>query len=118
MQLIDGEIVSVDVTGDAESAQIEIPHFSEVVTVVLQTWGEEAAVLARQELDRLAPSNERAARSPASFLRTCLGVMSGVFTSWAGRSELLDDIVTAACTNALIRRSAPDGQYVSDAVCK
>lgn len=119
VQLIDGELVDVVVDGDAESAVIEIPHFSDVVTIVMNTWGPEAAELARQQVAKFTQI-ERRITAPAGFLRTCLVAMISILNG----QQFLDNVGPLAgtlgtnlaysfCVNALVQGTAPNGVYVS-----
>ena len=60
VQMIDGHWSPVEVTGDESSARIEIPHFSEVMTLGTEAFNEQR----RAELPDIAAGD-----APADFLR-------------------------------------------------
>lgn len=114
VQLIDGEIQTVEVVG-TDTARIEIPHFSEVVTMVIEAFDQQRA-------QQSAPDQGVA---DASFLTACLVAVSSIlggsalpdpgFESDPVDVEFADQLAMSMCTNALIRRAAPGGKHVSTA---
>ncbi len=124
MQLIDGEIVTAQTVEEAGTTRIEIPHFSEVITMVTEAWATEEAArattqadylaaIAKLDLDRGTPK-----ASPADFLLLCLATVTGMFgedTVGGTDNQFLLSLAMSVCTNALIERSSPNGKYVSTA---
>lgn len=114
VQIIDGEITSVPI-GGTDTATIEIPHFSEVVTMVLEAFDEQ----------RAAPPEVDHGAADASFFTACFAAVNNILGGsmapdpMGSRADLDieygDQMAFSICTNALIRRASPSGSHVSTA---
>ncbi len=111
VQLIGDEIVAVPVLGE-ETARIEIPHFSDVVTMVVEAFGEERA---RVE----APDPGQA---DADFFNSCFIAVSAIYGGSVfdapdlGNDEeasFAQNLALSVCTTALVRRASPSGVTVA-----
>lgn len=112
VQIIDGELADVPVLGTT-TALIEIPHFSEVVTMVLEAFDDQRAQV---------PEPDHGA-ADASFFTACFAAVNTILGGSMrpdpmGEAdpidvEYADQMAMSLCTNALIRRASPGGKHVS-----